>query len=241
MGIAYDDVDQYIEHLWGMLHQYDLQLRFKTAQEMIKAAKEIYERNVGVAGDGLFNAFINSQIGGERPTPSQSTGFILFQLLAGLDTMGTTASWALHHLADRPDLQKELSQDPAKIPSFLEEIFRRYAILATNRFVTKDYEIDGVVLKAGDNVLLAASFACMDATHFECPAEVRPGRRERHLAFGAGPHFCIGAPMARMQVPIFLEEWLRKIPSFRRQEGAKTTAHTGDLTGLDTLQLEWPV
>ena len=240
MGIEYDDVDSYIEHLWGMLHQYDPRVRFETAQRMIESAKAIYDKNKGRPGQGLFNAFINSEVGGVRPTPSQSTGFILFQLLAGLDTMGTTAAWALHHLADRPELQCELASDSTRIPAFMEEVFRRYAILATNRFVTKDYVIDGVTLKAGDNVLLSASLACMDPGRFECPADVRPGRRERHLAFGAGPHFCIGAPMARVQLPIFLEEWLRYIPSFRRQQGAKTTAHTGDLTGLDALLLEWP-
>lgn len=239
MGIDYDEVDPYIEHLWGMLHQYDFGVRFATAQRLLNAARKIYEANRGTPRPGMFNAFVNGLIDGRRPTDSECTGFILFQLMAGLDTMGTTAVWALRHLADCPDDQGRLRDDPSLISGFIEEVFRRYAILATNRFVTKDYVIDGVTLKPGDNVLLPAAMACMDATHFSCPAVFRIGRKERHLAFGAGAHFCIGAPMARAQLPIFLEEWLRLIPTFRRQAGEPLSAHTGDLTGLDSLPLEW--
>src|SRR5712672_31948 len=65
-------------------------------------------------------------------------------------------------------------------------------------------------------------------------ADVQLGRKERHLAFGAGPHFCVGAPIARVQLPIALEEWLKQIPSFRLQKGSPPTAHTGDLMGLDS-------
>jgi cytochrome P450 len=239
MGIEFSEVDRYIDYLWGMLHQYDYSVRFATARRMLDASKDLYEKNLGRSSPGLFNAFINCSIEGARPSASQCTGFILFQLLAGLDTMGTTAAWTLHHLASRPALQERLAHDSDAIPKFMEEMFRRYAILATNRFVRKDYEIDGVILKAGDNVLLSAAFACMDSHHFQCPAEVHPGRPEPHLAFGAGPHFCIGAPMARVQLPIFLEEWLRRIPKFRHQRDAKIRAHTGDLTGLDSLPIEW--
>ncbi len=240
MGVNYEEVDRYIAHLWGMLHQYNVEIRFSTAKEMMRAAEEIYTSHKGRAGAGLFNAFVNSTINGAAPTASQCIGFILFQLLAGLDTMGTTAAWALRHLAGSPALQRELATDSRKILPFVEEIFRRYAVLATNRFVKKDIDIDGVTLKAGDNVLLAGALACMDAAHFSCPADIQLGRKERHLAFGAGPHFCVGAPIARVQLPIALEEWLKQIPSFRLQKGSPPTAHTGDLMGLDSLPLEWP-
>jgi cytochrome P450 len=182
MGIEFPEVDRYIDYLWGMLHQYDYSVRFATARRMLDASKDLYEKNLGCSAPGLFNAFINCAIEGARPSASQCTGFILFQLLAGLDTMGTTAAWTLHHLASRPVLQERLAHDSDAIPKFMEEMFRRYAILATNRFVRKDYEIDGVTLKAGDNVLLSAAFACMDSHHFQCPAEVHPGRPE--TAFG---------------------------------------------------------
>jgi cytochrome P450 len=69
--------------------------------------------------------------------------------------------------------------------------------------------------------------------------DVDVGREERHLAFGAGPHFCIGAPVARAQLPILVKAWLKRIPDFRIAEGANLTAHFGDVFGLDSLPLVW--
>lgn len=240
MGVPFEDVDHYIGFLWGMLHQYDPQIRGSTAKAMLEEAEALYERNKGKPGEGMFNAFINSEIGGALPTRSQCAGFILFQMIAGLDTMGTTASWVIYALAGDPAMQADLVQNPDRIAGFVEDIFRRHAILSTNRFVKEDVEIDGVTLRKGDNVIIAMPAACMDPEQFSCPEAVHPERKERHLAFGAGPHFCVGAPVARLQLPIFVEEWLRRIPSFAIADGAHITAHTGDLTGLDSLPIRWP-
>jgi cytochrome P450 len=239
MGAPLEKSDVYIRFLSQMIHQYDPEIRFQCARDMLEAMKELYRDSKGRGGKGLIPQFVNSKIDGVEPSEAECAGLILFMFLAGMDTMGATTSWILRHLAIDSARRRELIGDPGKIRPFVEEIFRRYAIVSTNRFVKKDIEIGGVTLKAGDNVLLSTPLACMDPAKFERAAEIRPERTERHIAFGGGAHFCLGAGVARAQIPIMIEEWLRRIPEFRIAEGAKITAHIGDVIALDSLPLVW--
>ncbi|MDB5986198.1 MAG: cytochrome family protein, partial [Nevskia sp.] len=239
MGAPYEKADTYIRFLFEMIHQYDPMVRLNCAREMLAAMKDLYNDNKGNPGKGLVPEFINSKIDGREPSEAECAGLILFMFLAGMDTMGSTASWILRHLALDAGMRRELIVQPAKIRPFVEEVFRRYAIVSTNRFVKKDVEVGGVTLKAGDNVLLSTPIACMDPSKFQRAEELNPARTERHMAFGAGAHFCIGAGIARAQLPIMVEEWLKRIPDFAIEEGAEISAHVGDVIALDSLPLVW--
>ena len=239
MGAPYERADTYIRFLFEMIHQYDPQVRLACARSMLDEMKQLYRENVGQSGPGLIRRFINSDIGGAPPSESDCAGFILFMFLAGMDTMGATTAWTLRHLALHPDRRQQLCRDPTMIPSFMEEMLRRYSIVSTNRFVKKDVVIGGVTLRTGDNVLLSTPLACMDPRTFPSPRDFVMDRPERHIAFGGGAHFCIGAPLARAQLPIMLEEWLIRIPDFQVKQGARLTAHVGDVNGLDALPLTW--
>jgi cytochrome P450 len=207
--------------------------------DMLEAMRSLYEMHKGKAAPGLINKFVNGTVEGRPVTETEAAGFILFMFLAGVDTVGSTTAWSLFHLARHPEQQVALWENPEAIPAFIEEVLRRYAIVSTNRFVRKDLEIDGVTLKAGDNVLVSLPLACMDDRAFGCPVEMNPDRPERHMAFGFGAHFCVGANLARAQLRIFFEEWLQRVPAFRIQDGAKTTAHLGEVAALDSLNLTW--
>ncbi len=239
MGAPYDHSDIYIRFLFQMIHQYDPVIRLACARDMLDTMKALYQEKKINPDAGLASQFIHSAIGGSPVTEAECAGFILFMFLAGIDTMGSTTAWTLRYLALNPEKRQELIAAPETIPVFFEEILRRYAIVSTNRFVKKDVAIGGVTLKAGDNVLLSTPLACMDPKHFDQPDEMIINRPARHLAFGAGPHFCIGASLARAQLPIMLEEWLKRIPSFTIKDGIQLTAHVGDVLGLDALPLVW--
>jgi cytochrome P450 len=131
----------------------------------------------------MIHGFIHSEIDGRMPTESECGGFILFMFLAGIDTMGATTAWLLRHLALHPELRRNLIAHPERRGAFLEEGFRRYAVVSTNRFVKRDVEMCGVLLKQGDNVLVSAPFANMDALRFDSPEQFDPDRRGRHLTF----------------------------------------------------------
>jgi len=240
MGAPYEKSDLYIRFLFEMLHQYDPRIRLQCARDMLDEMKALYRQSKREAGSGLIARFVNSKIDGVEPSESECAGLILFMFLAGIDTMGSTASWILRHLALDADCRKSLVADRSRIRPFVEEVLRRYAIVSTNRFVKADVAIGGVTLKTGDNVLLSTPLACMDPARFAAAGEIRTDRKERHIAFGTGPHFCIGAGIARAQLPIMIEEWLARIPDFEIEPGAQLTAHVGDVLGLDSLPLLWP-
>ena len=241
VGAPIEKSDLYIRFLFQVIHQYDPMIRFTCAREMLDAMKDLYHTNKDKPGKGLINAFINRQVDGESPSEAECSGFILFMFLAGMDTMGSSTAWILRYLAQNPDRRHALRDNPQTISAFVEEMLRRYSVVSTNRFVKQDVVVRGVTLKKGDNILLSTPMACMDADKFECPQSVDTERTARHMAFGFGPHFCIGAAVARAQLPIMVETWLQRIPDFEVKPGVALTAHVGDVIGLDSLPLVWPV
>jgi cytochrome P450 len=130
--------------------------------------------------------------------------------------------------------------EPSVIPNAIEELLRRYSQIATNRFVTRDVEVSGVLFRKGDNVILSMPLSNLDERAFEHPLNVDIDRAPNtHIAFGAGPHRCIGSNIARQQLRITYEEWLKRIPDFRILPGAKVQAIASEALVLTTLPLSW--
>ena len=239
MGAPPERGERYLGFMTRMLHTYDPQVRGTCALEMLEEMRLLYRMHKDQPHEGLINRFVNGDIRGAAVSETEAACFILFMFMAGLDTMGSTAGWVLYHLAQHPAEVERLQEAPEAIASFVEEIIRRYAIVTTNRFVKKELAVDGVVLHEGDNVLLSLPLSCMDPTAFSCPMKVDPERSERHIAFGAGAHFCVGALLARTQLRILIEEWLKRIPRFELDPDAQVSAHMGDVAQLDRLDLVW--
>jgi cytochrome P450 len=109
------------------------------------------------------------------------------------------------------------------------------------RTATRDApNADGVTVKAGDRILLATALANRDPGEFPDPLTVDFDRTpNRHGAFGAGPHRCLGSHLARLEMRIALEEFHRRIPSYRPAPGHEPTVHGGGVFGMDRLPLEW--
>ena len=112
----------------------------------------------------------------------------------------------------------------------------------TARVVTEDITFAGVEMIAGDKVLLATALASRDAAEFPDATDIVLDREaNRHLAFGAGPHRCLGSHLARLEVGIAIEELLARVPSFRLVPGEPIVAHGGGVLGIDRLPIEWEV
>jgi cytochrome P450 len=120
----------------------------------------------------------------------------------------------------------------------VEELFRAYAVVNTNRYATRDVEFAGVLIKKGDNVTCSTVLASRDPREFENPDEVIFTRSPNpHNTFSYGPHRCLGSHLARREITIGIEEWLRVIPTFRVKPGAVIQAHGGGVFTLDCLPL----
>src|SRR5207248_2701573 len=123
---------------------------------------------------------------------------------------------ALHYLARNEADQQRLRANPALIPAAIEEILRlETPVLAMPRIVAHDTVVHGRELEQGDRVMLYWASGNRDPSAFERPDEARLDRKpNQHLAFGYGIHKCIGAPLARLELRVVLEEWLRRTEAF---------------------------
>lgn len=135
-------------------------------------------------------------------------------------TMGLLGN-AMRMLCERPDIQDELRADPELIPQFLEEMLRYESpVQSTVRLVKADGSHYGHEMKEGDRVAPAWGAANQDPARFDTPREfdMRRDHIRRHLAFGQGPHFCVGAALARSEGKIGFETLLRRMKNIRFAE-----------------------
>lgn len=194
----------------------------------------------GGESDDLISVMINSEINGEQITHEKALGLVALLLLAGLDTVVNFLSFMMIYLARNPELVAELRNDHVKLMRSAEEMFRRFPVVSEARMVAKDVDYRGVELKRGDMILLPTALHGLDEAQNPDPWRVNPDRRGMsHTTFGGGPHRCAGMHLARMEVIVTLEEWLKRIPEFRLADGATPVYHSGIVAAVDDVPLVW--
>jgi cytochrome P450 len=193
------------------------------------------------AQQGLIDMLLHTEIDGERLAREEVIDVIQLLVIAGLDTVTSSISCFLARLAQHPDERDALVADPALIPTAVEELLRYESpVPAGERWAAKDLEINGVKFAAGDSMEMIWGAANMDPLAIERPDRIdfhRP--TNRHIAFAAGPHRCLGSHLARLELRIALEEWLRRIPDFRITPGQKPIYVGVGVRCVPFLPLSW--
>lgn len=190
----------------------------------------------------LLSHIINGDIDGRPVSHDEALQLTVQVVLAGLDTVVNFLGFAMLHLAQHPEQQAYLVANPAIMPSAVEELLRRYAIVTMAREVRQDTVLDGVELKAGDMIATPTMLGGIDDRANRCPMSVEFDRANpEHATFGNGPHKCPGAFLARTEIQITLEEWLSRIPTFAVAPGHKVRFSPGGVAVVDELPLVWPV
>jgi cytochrome P450 len=181
----------------------------------------------------------------ERPlTDTEMLDMLTVLVLAGLDTTRAELGYMFRHLAEHPEERRRLIEEPELIPLAVEEVLRYYTIIfGDGRKVTRDVEFHGVALKQGDMVYGLVSAANRDPDHWERGEEfVIDRQRNNHMGFANGPHRCLGMHLARREMKIAVEEWLRVIPDFEiATEEQLTERGGGSMMTLLSLPLAWDV
>jgi hypothetical protein len=167
--------------------------------------------------EDLATVIANGTVDGERLGDMQTLSYYLVLATAGHDTTSATISAGLEALIRHPEQLRRLQQEPELIPNAAEEMLRwATPVKQFTRTPTHDYELRGRTLTAGDLVLLSFASGNRDEEVFQDPFHFDVGRpnANRNLAFGSGPHFCLGAPLARMQLNAFFSELLSRLDNF---------------------------
>jgi len=170
-------------------------------------------------GDGVMAALVEVEEDGQKLTDAEIAQFTLLLVGAGNDTTRNTTSWGMRALTEFPDQRAILMEDlPPRLELGVEE-FIRYGCPVTNflRTTTRDTEIGGQPIKSGEKVMMLYESANRDPSAFEDPDKFDVTRNpNRHVSFGGGgPHFCLGAVLARTQLRALFEELLRQFPDIQ--------------------------
>ncbi len=168
--------------------------------------------------DDLIGRLIHTEADGDKLDEMELMGMIFLLLVAGHETTVNLLANGMLALLQHPDQRRLLQEDPTLIKVAIEEFLRFHSPVAvsTNRWASEDLEFGGKQIRRGDSVILSLAAANHDPAEFAEPDELDLTRKEnRHLAFGMGIHYCLGAPLARMEGQIAINTLLRRLPNMR--------------------------
>ena len=202
----------------------------------------IFRERRGGSGKDMLTQFVNGEIDGRPVTDDEASNLAVQVLVGGLDTVLNFMGFLMVFLAENPGLRHELRAKPERIPDAVMELLRRFPIVADAREVRVDQEFEGVQLREGEMVVAPTVLHGLDEQVYENPLVVDINRKmPKYASFGRGVHICPGRYLARAELRILVEEWLKRIPDFEVEPG-KPVQYAGgiDLTVLP-YNLVWDV
>ena len=239
MGFPSAMFDQFLEWEWNILHGESPEKTAWALRSVLDFLRGFMAEKEAQPDDGLVSAIVNGTIEGKPLTPDEKIGMVWFLWLGGLDTVAATISQMFRRMALEPWIQDWIIAHPEGIPEAVEEFLRTQPILSTARTAKIDFEWHGVQIKAGDSFQCLNPSGNFDPARFPDPRRFDPTRKgNRHFTFVGGIHLCLGAPLARRELRILLEEWFARIGKFRVKEGADTTVFPF-LLSIRNLPLVW--
>ncbi|MGE7714084.1 Cytochrome P450 [Priestia megaterium] len=193
----------------------------KLQQEKMKANDEletyfyrIIEEKRTRPGDDIISVLLQAKEEGKQLTDEEIVGFSILLLIAGNETTTNLISNTIYCLMEDKASFERLKREKELLPSAIEEVLRyRSPVQALHRIVKEDVTLGGKKLKAGEHVVPWMGSAHRDAEYFEDPDVFKIDRKPNvHMAFGRGIHFCLGAPLARIEAKIMLAELIDRYP-----------------------------
>jgi cytochrome P450 len=240
MGMPREMMDTFVRWAMGLLHAQDRAVAAQTMGEVAAYLSKVIEEKKANPDDSAVSKIVHAEVEGAPMGERDVFGFTFFLFIAGLDTVFASLNNMFVWLAQNPDRRREIIDNPDNIGSVVEELLRVFSVTFSGRTLKQDYEIRGVKMKAGDKVTSILPAANYDPEVFENPTEVNFHRpRKPNLAFAGGVHSCMGAHLARLEVKICVQEFLRRIPDFRLQDDAKIEYWPGGVVGPKEVRLCW--
>lgn len=209
------------------------------------------DRAAANPGEDFFSAMTRASYQGRPLTREEIAGFANIMFAGGRDTIINSLTGIIAHLGSHPEALDALRGNPKLVVTAGEEFLRALSpVTHIGRTCARDTEVDGVPIKTGQRTSLCFASANHDESVFESPEEVRLDRKPNaHVAFGSGPHFCLGAPHARLIIRTVLEQLAERLSGIEILEAVKTEASEFDyrrqvgykMLRARFLERPWPV
>lgn len=214
--------------------------RDAAGKELSDYVMTLIEERRANPGDKLLGALIRGRIE-DRPLNDdemRAMGMLLF--LGGLDTVASTLAFIMLFLGRNPGHYAQLVEDPARIGAAVEELVRTHSVASFQRGVRRDTEFLGIRFKKNDGLYFMTQLYGLDERQIDDPLRVDFSRPiSPHLGFGAGPHRCVGSHLARAEVKVFLEEWVKRVDRFRIDTSDEIETRGGHVWSPLALPLAW--
>jgi len=241
LGIPEKDGELFIKWIHGILELgiKDDNALMSAVQEMDAYFADHIEHRKKHPSDDLISTLMNARDKDGQPLSDQHVrGSLRLLLIAGIDTTWSAIGSSLWHLAKTPADRNRLIAEPELMPLAVEELLRAYSPVTMAREVMKETTVSGCPVKPGNMVLLSFPAANRDPAMFPDADKVVIDRKEnRHAAFGLGIHRCVGSNLARMEMTVAIEEWLKRIPDFRLDPAGNVTWSEGTVRGPRQLPM----
>lgn len=208
--------------------------------EMFGYATELAERKRREPADDVMTALVQARVDGQALDDGELQMFFFLLTIAGNDTVRSALPGGVLALVEHPEAYRRLRADPALLPGAIEEMLRWHPpVLTFRRTAVRDVRLHGVDIRAGDKVVVYHVSAHYDERRFPDPFTFDPARaRCEHLAFGQGPHLCLGAAFARMQLQAFFTAFLTRMPEVGLA-GEPRRLTSNFINGIVRLPLAW--
>jgi cytochrome P450 len=208
--------------------------------DMFAYADELASHKRRHPADDVMSALVHAEVDGQNLTGEELKMFFFLLVIAGTDTTRSALPGGVLALVEHPEAYRRLREDLDLVPAAIEEILRWHPpVLSFRRTATRDLELAGTHIRAGDKVVVYHVSAHYDEREFPEPFDFDIARApNRHLAFGHGPHKCLGAHFARLQMQSFFSEFMQRLPQVEL-DGPVQRLTSNFINGINHLQLRW--
>lgn len=240
MGMPMDRLWEFRELSDAFFSTNDQEKIHQLSAQIIMIMTEILMAKKEQPADDLMTKILDIKVNGEPISLEEMQNMCFLLFLGGMDTVANVTGYTFRQLANMPELQQRLQDQPEDIPKFSEEGIRLFGVISNPRIVAQDCEVFGIQFKKDDMVLCLLPISGRDDRKNSNPNVFDIDRAKDDastLTFSSGPHMCLGSFLARTEIRILVEEWCKRVKSFEITPGTELSFRMGFSLALTALPL----
>ncbi len=237
LGLPEEETASFVKIAQAVIHG-SAEERAQAVRAAVGVLTAFIDERLARPSDDLMTKIAAVRLDGRPLTRDELLNIAYLLFLAGLDTVAAALSLSFWHLAQTPADRRTIAEHKVPAAQVVEEMLRRHSFVNLPRLVRRDAEFAGVQMKAGDSAIMSLPMASRDPEAFDGATSIDLERADnRHYAFGAGPHRCLGSHLARIEMRVAFDEWHARIPDY--QLDGPVIGYGGAVMGVSSLPLRW--